>query len=167
MVTKGKILRSLQRLSALYARPPKAGDELYFAKLAIIEVGGWVEQTMDEIINSRIKIKLSATANQKFLDSEIVRRTHGFEYEQHFRGMLIKSIGIVGVEKLETLLNTAKFGALKRELVTLKTIRDSLAHTHIHGATTTIDAPSISIGRLEKIYDGLIDYERTLRKLKI
>ena len=55
--------------------------------------------------------------------------------------MLIRLIGLISVERLETQVDQAKHVTLKSTLGTLKTVRDTVAHTHLKGVTRTLDAP--------------------------
>jgi hypothetical protein len=167
MVVKKYILNNLNILDKLFNNCKDTKRELFYSKLAILELCGWIEETMDDIIRNIANIRLKKIENQKELENNIIRRTHGFEYKNHFREMLIKTIGIINVEKLEIKVDQAKRQILEATLDALKELRNKEAHTHLKGITKTIDAPSVTKSRLIGVYNGLRDIDTKLRKLKI
>ncbi|MGA7678018.1 MAG: hypothetical protein WCA51_06565 [Dehalococcoidia bacterium] len=76
-------------------------------------------------------------------------------------------VGIINVERLENKLNKTKFDLMKSTINTLKTYRDEEAHTHLKDDTKRLDAPSVTLNRLQLIYDGLKDIDDCIRKMKI
>jgi hypothetical protein len=109
---------------------------------------------------------LKEQSSLKYVRKEIVKRTHGFEYEKHFRRMLIQLLGIISVGKIEKRVDQSKRESLVATLKTLKDVRDPEAHTHIKGTTRRIDAPSVTLNRFSALYDGLIEFDSTIKKLK-
>lgn len=139
---------------------------MYFSKLAILELCGWIEESMDNIIKAFTK-HLNKPANQKFVEEQVIEPTYGFEYHRHFRAMLIQVIGVISVERLEANLNQTKFDLMKSALGSLKKSRNDLAHTHVKDTTVRIDAPSITQNRFQIVYDGLKDIESCIRKMQL
>lgn len=76
-------------------------------------------------------------------------------------------LGIINLEKLECKLDPVKFPLMKATLGTLKTYRDTEAHTHLKGVTKRLDAPSMTKSRFLMVYDGLKDIEVKVRHLKL
>ncbi|MFC1935559.1 hypothetical protein ACFLX9_02185 [Chloroflexota bacterium] len=105
--------------------------------------------------------------NVDFVNRQVIGRTHSFEYEDHFRQMLMRVVGLVKVEELEGMLDPAKLDVMKSTLNTLKKQRDQEAHTYIAGTTPSQAAPSVTIRHFQKVYDGLKDVEMCVRRLKI
>jgi hypothetical protein len=165
MITKQYIVPSLQALDAAYRGAGTADDAERFAKLAIIELCGWIEESMDELINRSSRRNLKVPKNREYCAEKIVGSVYGFDYNKNFRGMLMQLIGLVNVEKLEARVNQAKHDSLKSTLGTLKQARDSIAHTHLKGVTRTLDAPSVTIRSFQRVYEGLADLEYTMRRL--
>jgi hypothetical protein len=97
-------------------------------------------------------------------EGEIVKTTYGFDYHKHFRFMLIRPIGVISVEVVERQVDQAKHLGLKSTLGNLLVVRDSVAHTHLKGVTRTLDAPSVTMGNFQRVYDGLLDLYRTMRR---
>lgn len=139
-----------------------------YAKLVIIEVGGWVEMSMDDLVK-RAGRGLKDSDNIKHLDNEIIKKNYGFDYDRNFRPMLTKAIGLVRLEKLEGRLDVAKQTKMKAALELLKKARNAVAHTYVKNPAggTTIAAPSVSMSYFRDICDGLKDIEANMKKLKI
>lgn len=167
MITKTNILKNLNQLDVAFRKAKSQKHSLYFSKLAILELCGWIELSMDDIIECHCNRKIKLKDNRKFVKQDVVRRTYGFDYEKNFRKMLINLIGIVGCEKIESKLPPSIHARLVADLDALKRARDSLAHTYLKGAVATIhiDAPSVTKARFTTIYDGLIEIEKGLRAL--
>ena len=141
---------------------------LLYAKLVIVEVGGWVEMSMDDLVE-RAGNNLNTSTNITYLEKEIIKKNYGFDYDRNFRQMLMKVIGLVRLEKLELRLDTAKFTKMKAALELLKKARNSVAHTYVKNPSggATIAAPTVSISYFHDIYDGLKDIEANMKRLNI
>ena len=130
--------------------------------MAIIELCGWIEESMDDIILKCANRNLKEENNKKFIEKEVVGRTYGFSYKNHFRNMMTTLIGLINNEILEKSLDPVKFQKLKSELGNLTQQRNEEAHTHIK-ITRRINAPSLTIIQFISIYEGLIDIEQKLK----
>jgi len=164
MISKTNIQQNLFNIRSLYNSEPSLKRSLFYSKLALLELCGWIEESMDEIIIRCARRYLKSYDNLSIAKSEIVKKTYGFNYKIHFRKMLMKTIGIINLERLEKSYNQSNFSLLKSNLDSLKTCRDSEAHTHIKGTTHRIDSPSVTIDRFFIVYEGLKDIEQALRK---
>ena len=109
--------------------------------------------------------KKSKKTIHNYLKKTVVKKNYGFEYDNNFRKMLIGLIGLINVEKLEKKVDPVKFSQLKSILNSLKEQRNAQAHTHIKGVMQTIDAPSVTQNNFEKVYAGLKDVEKQLKKM--
>lgn len=165
MLKKAPIQQSLGRMEQLYQKHLRDYRAKYFAKLAIIEASGWIEESMDDIIRQCATKHLNDPKNTAFVD-KLIKNTHSFNYG-NFRHMLIQLLGIVNVEKLEHAYNQNKFTHMTSSLSILKQRRDDLAHTYIKGTTQTIDAPSVTRNHFRSTCDGLKNIELCIRKLKL
>ena len=167
MLSGTKISRNLTELSSRYsANTGNSRDPFYYSKLALIELCGWIEQSMDAIALDCARRHLKSKSNMNYIESSI-RRTYSFTYKDHFREMLIQVIGIINVEELERMVDPRKFDAMKTSLGYLKSRRDSLAHTYIDQVTTSVDAPSLVNFHFQNVFDGLEDIERCVRRLNV
>lgn len=166
MVAKTKILAELNRINNLYIKADSKGDNQlkdFWSKLALLEFCGWIEQSIDDIIEKFCKRKLSDTVNINYLNNKIIKSTYGFDYNKHFRKMLIEVIGIIKVERLEKKVNNTKLTTLKSHLGTLKRMRDNHAHNYLSGVTHRLHAPSFTISFFNGVYEGLREYESKIK----
>lgn len=165
MISKTFLVKELRKLNGLYSSSSSSDVDmqLRFSRLAVLEVGAWSESCMDNIIESYIKRKkLKSRANSDYI-SDKIKRTYGFSYDPDFRRLLINSIGIASLDKLENSIDQGKFLSLKSALGTMKTERDSHAHKTI-GALTVSMAPSVCLRNFDAIYDGLKEIDVYLRR---
>jgi hypothetical protein len=150
MVVKKHILNNIQKLDRLYNSAPTA-EATYYSKLAIIELCGWIELSMDNIADNFATRHLTCTPF-KDMFSSIKNGTYGFEYKKNFRKMLSSTIGLHNMQSIElSLTTTGEIAILDATLSSLKTLRDNAAHTFID-ATTTYQAPSTTKSQLLIIY---------------
>jgi hypothetical protein len=164
MITKTYISESLRQLDAGHRKAKNQRHAYYFAKLAILEICGWVEMSMDDIILRHCARHLNDESNNKFIEKQVVNRTYGFDYDRHFRAMLIRLVGMVATEKIEMGISAATDAHFKAELTSLKAVRDQLAHTYVK-RVGVIDAPSRTRARFQPLYQGLLAYDKALRAL--
>jgi len=167
MISKKQIQDNLSQMDNLYRKSIGPMQPLFYSKLAILELCGWIEESMDDIVQKCAKRYLKEGHNINFVNSSVIRQTHGFGYKNNFRNMLMQVIGIINTERLEHNLDSTNFDILKSTLGSLKECRDLQAHTYVKGTTPHIDAPSTTQGHFQKIYVGLEDIEARIRKMKL
>jgi hypothetical protein len=164
MVNATGIASTLNDLDILYNNNSSQGS--YFSKLALLELCGWIEQTMDSIIKDCSNSHLSDQTNINFVEKQIVDRTNGFHYDSHFRPMLMKLIGLISLEKIEISLKASgDYSLLTSQLGTLKAKRDQAAHTTLSGVTPNYDAPSLIKSYLSRIHPILVTIDQELQTL--
>lgn len=155
MVSKEDILTTIDKLDekynmALMSESPQ--DATFYAKLALLEYCGWLEETLDDIVISSIHGQLTTQPFKQMFDA-IVLGTHGFRYKKYFRPMLVKTMGIVRVEKFEIQIEqNGDLTIFKAELDTMAESRNIAAHTWIEGTTQVYPAPSLIQGSLRRIF---------------
>jgi hypothetical protein len=165
MIAKSYIESTLKELDKLYNQATSQKKAIYFSKLAVIELCGWIEETVDEIILRHANRKLKNNDNKIYCKEKIIKTNYGFQYLQNIRPMLINLIGLIGVEKLENELEkTAQITILKNNLGNLKVSRNEAAHTHLKGITRNYNAPSRTIGDFNRISVVLEKLDAELRK---
>ena len=166
MITKSYLFKTLNRLDKLYNDSTSDDQKIFYSKLALIELCGWIEETMDDIVLRCAKRCLKSPANQKFIKDEIIKPNSNFQYEA-FRKMLIMVIGLATLEKIEKKLEkTGKISALKGYLGNLKKSRDTAAHSHTTGTLRTYDAPSKTQHNFDRIYALLTELDAELQRHK-
>lgn len=170
LINKTYIQKTITQLDGLYQKNIRNRKSLYFAKLAILEVCGWIEESMDTIVMSYANRHLIDVQNINYTRGEIIKRTTSFEYDKHFKLMLMRILGIILLEKLEMSFDNTKFTMLKGSLSYLKVRRDEQAHTHIKiipSQPVHIDAPSVTKRHFQNVYDGLKHIESLIRRVTI
>lgn len=162
MVAKTYIAANLQQIERLYNSSKSVQKSLFYSKLAVIELCGWIEMSMDDIVLRLASRRLRQPDHRKYVEKEVVRRTFGFDYERHFLPMIETIIGRHGIEEMNTRVDNGLILPLVGALSALKTERDKLAHQYIKGITLTIDAPSVTNARFPIVLAGLKNIEVVL-----
>lgn len=163
MIVKSFIRKNLQTIDRTFRRTRSRKDALFLSKLAIIELSGWVEVTMDDIVRRSYKKCLNQD-KWNFVEKQVIKKNYGFAYEYHFRRMCISVFGLHGFELIERQAENAVIDIFKAELSALKESRDRVAHTYVKGTTQTIDAPSLTLSRFDKLYTGFVEFESGMKK---
>jgi len=126
----------------------------FYAKIALLEYCGWIEQSFDVILQEYINKQTSAARYQDLAYKKIIKPVYGFNFEQDFCPLFLSVLGVRNYEILITKLQSAgEFELLKSQLDTLVTFRNTLAHTCFHkganlssfvmsGHSSTLPAPS-------------------------
>lgn len=164
MVVKKHILATIVRLNRLYDSAPPI-EATYYSKLAIIELCGWIELSMDNIAEHFGNKKLKT---RPFQDSfrTLIEKNYGFAYKRNFRNVLSKTIGLHNMEKIESKINAdGGIIVLDSTLEILGNLRNDAAHTHI-GTTTTYQSPSVTISQLEIVYPILKKFSKEIKGVK-
>ncbi|WDG50455.1 hypothetical protein [Pseudomonas chlororaphis] len=166
MIARTYIERNLKVLTKSFNTAPSTLLTVLYAKLVIVEVGGWIELSMDDLAKRAAK-SLKETANTKFRDN-IIKTNYGFDYDMNFRQMLMKMIGLVRVEALEKRLDVATHTKMKVALSNLKIVRNQVSHTYVKNISLgTISAPSLTYSYFLDVYNGLLDIEKNMKALRI
>ncbi|WP_279463930.1 hypothetical protein [Aeromonas veronii] len=167
MITKSYIYNNLKDLDRLYSNSTSNKKKLYYSKLAMLELCGWIEETMDDIVQKCANRVLKEKTNRLYVEKQIIKPTYGFEYDKHFKKMLICVVGLIYIEKVESKVDQVKYTLLKSSLNNLKVARNREAHSHLKGITRTVDAPSVTLNNFNNVYDGLIDFEKNMKLLNL
>jgi len=142
MISKSNISNTLKKLDKLYSNSTDYKETEFYAKLAIIELCGWIEVSFDDIICWYINKKISKK-NNKFCMKGIVGINRGFHYEDNIRPMFFKIIGLKKLEIIENKLDkNGDLDKLESTLANLKESRNRAAHNCIIKITRNFDAPS-------------------------
>lgn len=120
---------------------------------------------MDNLVQKCANRVLKQQNNKDYIAKSIIKPTYGFEYEKHFKKMLISVVGLMTIEKVEAKVDPVKYARLKSALGNLKIARDKEAHTHLKGVTRTVDSPSVTLSNFIHVYEGLKDFEDNLKEL--
>jgi hypothetical protein len=163
MISKTYILKNLKAINSKYIASKTAMDGLFFSKLSVLELCGWIESSIDDMISRSIRCNITDPDYQK-IGIDGLKQIYGFQFERNFRKVIISSVGVIGLYKIESKIDEVEKDSLKRLLNKLTIDRNSLAHTYIKGVTHQIDAPSITISHFHEIYKCLKTYDDQFRK---
>lgn len=163
MIARSYITSNLGAINRSYLKAPSHKESLLLSKLAILELCGWIEESMDEVVMRCAARHLKLQGNVNYCQKEFVNKTYGFDYHRNFRFMLIRLLGLINVEKIEGRVDQVKSDRMKGALSSLKVQRNTEAHTHLKGTTRRINAPSVTIGQFQPLYEGLVEFDRVIR----
>jgi len=150
MINKSDIEKDLRQLNGLYNSESDPLKQLFFAKLAIIELSSWIEESLDAIALRTIQGDLRTPSFQTQAD-ETVKKNYGFKYSSHFLPMLGKLAGLSVCERLEAeLQSVGVLNTLRSELSNLTIQRNLAAHVGIRKAR--YDSPSVTQNRFYRMY---------------
>ena len=99
-LAKTYISANLRGIDALYRAGTSPRKSLFYSKLAILELCGWIEVSMDGVVDSCAKRNLNEGASIALVANRI-KRTYGFDYDQHFRELIIRILGLRSLETIE------------------------------------------------------------------
>ena len=168
MVCGEKIEKILKWLDECY----ETSDDLdieegkSYSKLAILELSGWVEESMYDLISDLADKELDGS-NAKKRVTEAISNMNGFTYEKHFSKMLLKGIGIVNKEIVERRVrdrNEEKFMKFRNALDDLSERRNHLAHTFSQGRQERIASTSMARNYYNNIFPVLKAFEEEIHK---
>ena len=155
MIVKRHIEKDLKRLQTLYAESMAGSDAnipVYFSKLGVLELSGWIEEAFDSIAHRAVKRRIKSTKFKKLVKSSI-KRNHGFAYDGNFLAMMASLIGLPECEQLECYLDSdGSLSILTSELDAIVNQRRIAAHVALVHTTVGFDSPSVSLARLSTIH---------------
>ena len=155
MIVKKHIEKDLKRLNTLYSESLTGNDPnvpIFFSKLGILELSGWLEESFDSLARRSVKNLIS---EQKFhnLVDDAVGKNHGFHFDNNFLLMLSKISGLPLCEQFHSFLdNDGSLSVLKADIEMLLIQRRKAAHVSLAATTIPFDSPSVTIARLNRIY---------------
>lgn len=152
-------LKVCQRFLEIARRNNDSDAEQLMLKLSLLEVCGWIEETLDLLYYDTIKNNINRVKIKKYIDDNI----SSFKYER-FKAALVKCIGTNNFNILEsTLVNERSFVLFKSSLNTLQSIRNPSAHTHYAGASQNYMEIKLLLKHLRTVYTGTITVRKYLR----
>jgi hypothetical protein len=115
MINKSQIENTLDRIGKLYLTHLSDYQSTYFAKLAIIESCGWIEESIDNIVLETANKKLKNPDNLIALQ-KLTQDNHSFRYDPHFRRLLSQLLGFMAIERLDKSYDNLTDSSLKDKL---------------------------------------------------
>jgi hypothetical protein len=167
MLLKGEVKAILVDLNRLHDQAIRSKNQpfiMLYSKLAVLELGGWTEDCIDNILIRYVSKKVKSKDFIDYMNYKI-KYTYGFDEEKHFKS-LFGLIGIHHVEKVEKKMDPQVKQKLFSALNTLWKERSARAHQTVTlpRPTQNFSTPSVCIRLFQEIFDGLQEYERLLKK---
>lgn len=158
-ITKELILSNLRKLDELYLN--SSSDEIepiLYSKLALIEYCGWLECSIDIIMNKIVDYVQNNDLRK--IGKSAIKKVAGFSYDNHFIILLIQTFGIVNTDKFyQEFQEGGKLDILRSKLnnVDLITARNKAAHTYHSDSNNSYNAPNLYVSDVEKIHEIFVD----------
>lgn len=151
--------KSLSNLQDMYDYHSNNPSELadynlqLLSKLALLELGGWLEESNDLLINQSVNLfqdQLPSVQSNQFLYEEFekvkknintkIENTHGFDYKTHLKPMLIHLLGSIILLKIENKIGLNDINTINGKLINLHKARSIMAHKLADKALTSIQS---------------------------
>ena len=171
-LTEQEIYKTISLLVRRYNRAEKLQSRYTnvelecLSKMAIMELGGWIECKIDAILADYIKRKITDEEERERVNKNIIKHVYGFNYKNDIRPLCERVLGCAQVWMFHKRLeNTGRLLELTSELGNIECMRNIAAHTNWDGITRTFDAPSTTLLRLKRIYPIISWIEREIKAL--
>ena len=132
-----------------------------YAQMAIIAIGGWLEDGLDEL--AQLSIAELSSIDRQNHTTNLVKRIYGFDYKDDFSKAIMLTFGAHGLEFIELKVGDSDIAILKSSLETLKVWRNHTAHSQ---RNTIIFNPAQVINEFNKIFPILKKIDKYARKYK-
>ena len=162
MINSFGLKKLLGDIDIYYQHEINNNRALLWAKMAIIEVSGWTEECIDNILKTYID---SVNPNCKTALLDKIDKVYGFHYSSNFKKICVEILGNIMFEKIEKKI-PSECQKLESALNELNKTRNICAHTHIL-SNKPIDAPQKSMLKQKEIETGLKKFIVELKKVKI
>jgi len=162
MIAKSYIESNLNEIERQFNKSRSQKEPLYFSKLAVLELCGWLEISIDDLVCRAVRKRVKDARVFASFEESVVNPVYGFHYKRHFRKMLCGAVGEITMHEIETNMDQLKRQQLESELNALSVNRNSLAHTYLKGVTQNIDGPSRTIARFQITYNCLKEFEKEI-----
>ena len=160
------IERTLQELADWYVEAEQNEPRMrLLSKLTLLELCGWIEGEFDRLARLVAKGRIE---DRNWVERNVIARTYGFDYERHWRSMLVTLVGEVFARRIESRHNTDFPGELERiknMLGMLSKSRNAFAHSDINTnieTQQTFYAPSALIQQHETFARLISSYEKSI-----
>ena len=171
MISDAELQASLNYHESIFnAHPGNIRIMLISSKAAILVVCGWVEQAMDSVVLGAAQRCALSQSRITQVSKSYVKKTYGFQYENHFEKMIISVTGYKTLENVENSLG-APVAQMKSDLEYLGRLRNHYAHTHFESSNpypqgfNSIPTPTVMRSHASTVFLGLSGIERELMQL--
>lgn len=164
MVNQADILRNLQRLDLEYNNSISDNQmTLFFSKLAVMELCGWIEESLDTILKDYIDAHIVDSQCKKIIN-QFIKQNHGFDFETNTYKTFSIVLGANNWENVLDTLNCVERSNFENLLHQYSVLRNKTAHTQI-GVTINYMAPSQVIVDYNNLLSPILKIESEVRNL--
>lgn len=149
-----KIVSILQKLDLEYSSCVGGADiekPIIISKIAVLELCGWIEESVDLILLDYINHRISDQECIKYVE-EVIRKNNGFKYKENLFHLFTVVLGLSNWENVVDALTYSRTSVLEAVCNNYTKLRNVAAHTYrLTGITVTYFAPSQVIADYHKI----------------
>lgn len=161
-----EIYKTLTEIERRYAAGPDVRELECLSKIALIELGGWVEEKIDEILIAYIERHVKDVNEVSRIKKEVVAPVYGFEFDKNLEPLLEHVLGVAMYARIKHgLQKRGHYLNLKSVLGDLAVFRNRAAHTHWEGVSRQYRAPSTALNWLNRIYAIVMRLKAEIDKL--
>lgn len=165
MVDYIEIINTLNKLENKYSASTDLQMTILYSKLSVIELCGWIEVSIDEILINYIDSHIIDASLVRDI-KKIIGRNYGFKYDSNIFPLLCSVLGINNVENMLDSIPLVQFVQFKSIVGNYSGERNIAAHTDTPiGTTRTYFSPSQVIGDYAKIKPFVTSMENYVKTL--
>lgn len=157
MISSTDIQNNLNKLNSMYNNPANASDVLllqFYSKLALIEFGGWIEESIDIILNEYLDRKILDNGLKTNI-KEIINNNFGFKYKKNIIKLFCTVVGSDNWENIVDAIGMTNSTLFESIADNYSGLRNNVAHSHTKGTTPTYTSPSVVLRDYSKMWSAL------------
>lgn len=137
-----------------------------FSKLAILEVGGWIEQTVDSMLYYYVNATVPNRQIQKTVKEQVIDTVYGFRYASDLKPLFMKVLGADKFQYIEQKLKRKGMDQILLNCIaTLNRGRNAAAHTYWHRSVQQkFDAPSVTCKLFNDMLPIVIEIDKCIKR---
>ena len=149
------ILQNLDSEYSLYVGGADIEKPIIISKIAVLELCGWIEESVDQILLDYISQRISDKVCRTYVE-DIINKNYGFKYKENLFHLFTVVLGVSNWENIVDVLTYSRISILEAICNNYTKLRNVAAHTYrLTGITVTYHAPSQVIAdyhRIEPIF---------------
>jgi len=165
MVDYVSIENTLNKLDGLYNSSLDTQMVILYSKLAVLELCGWIETSVDIVLFEYVDTHIVNIENKNKING-IIKKNHGFDYKSNIFPLFCSVIGINNLENILDKITDTDLQNLISLSDTYTQERNKAAHTDTpNGTTRTYSAPSNVIIDFRKIKNSIVVIESEIQRI--
>lgn len=138
-----------------------------FSKLAILEVCGWLEQTIDSILYYYVNMTVSDRQIREVIKKQVIDSVYGFKYATDLKPLMMKILGAKNFYCIEFRLKKKGFDQILFNCIeNLNRQRNVAAHTYWTGsAQQRFNAPSATRQVFNQMLPIVLEIDMCVKRL--